>query len=241
MTPRPPSDPLAAGRPDASGPRRRAVLAWAVAGAASSLVAACSDAAAPATATAPTHPASRVTTPTAAPTSPTRAPASGAASSAGAPQGPAVTGSSVAPGERPQRVLVPRIGVDSTLVGLGIAADGSIEVPRDFGQAGWLDVGPAPGQRGPAVIAGHVDSRTGPAVFYRLRELRVGDAVTVQRADGRQVRFTVDDVQQYPKDRFPTDAVYGPSPGPVLRLITCGGSFDRASGHYRDNVVVYAS
>ncbi|GAB3684530.1 hypothetical protein GCM10028814_23510 [Angustibacter aerolatus] len=139
------------------------------------------------------------------------------------------------------RVLVPRIGVDSRLVDLGIAKDGTIEVPTDYDRAGWLETGPVPGARGPAVIAGHVDSRSRPAVFYRLRELRIGDEVVVVRADGRKVRFTVDDVQQYPKNKFPTDEVYGPSPGPVLRLITCGGSFDRSVGHYRDNVVVYAS
>lgn len=144
-------------------------------------------------------------------------------------------------GVRPVRVLIPRIGVDSALVDLGIATDGTLEVPADYQRAGWLDVSPAPGQRGPAVIAGHVDSKTGPAVFYRLHELRVGDAVRVVRADGRQVSFTVDSVQQYAKRQFPTAEVYGPVPGPVLRLITCGGSFDRASGHYLDNVVAYAS
>jgi sortase (surface protein transpeptidase) len=104
-----------------------------------------------------------------------------------------------------------------------------------------MTAGPVPGDPGPAVIAGHVDSRAGPAVFFRLRELRPGDKVTVRRSDGRAVAFTVDEVDRYPKDAFPTSAVYGPAPGSELRLITCGGSFDAAKRSYRDNVVVYAS
>lgn len=142
---------------------------------------------------------------------------------------------------RPVRLVIPAIGVSTSLVNLGIASDGTLDVPRNFQQAGWLATGPAPGQPGPAIIAGHVDSTTGPAVFWRLRDLRIGDAIQVQLADGTVVRFTVNLLQQYAKSRFPTAAVYGPAPGPVLRLITCGGSFDRAVGHYRDNVVVYAS
>ncbi|MGI4894129.1 MAG: class F sortase, partial [Janthinobacterium lividum] len=143
----------------------------------------------------------------------------------------------------PVSVAVPRIGVDTPLVRLGIAADGSLEVPGrgEFDRAGWLASGPAPGARGPAVIAGHVDSTTGPAVFYRLRELRPGDEVDITRADASTAVFVVDDVQQVGKDEFPTTAVYGPRPGPVLRLITCGGEFDHATGHYEDNVIAFAS
>ncbi|WP_460445225.1 class F sortase, partial [Angustibacter aerolatus] len=154
---------------------------------------------------------------------------------------PDATAGAVPAGAQPVELRIPRIGVRTSLEHLGISADGSIEVPRDPDRAGWLDVGPAPGQRGPAVIAGHVDSSTAPAVFFRLRELRPGDEVQVLLAGGRVVRFTVDEVQQYAKSRFPTADVYGPVPGPVLRLITCGGTFDRAQGHYRDNLVVYAS
>lgn len=142
---------------------------------------------------------------------------------------------------RPVRVQVPALGIDSALITLGVQADGTLEVPADPDVAGWADRSPAPGQRGPSVIAGHVDSRTGPAVFYRLAELKAGDQVVVTQADGERVRFTVDGVERYPKDAFPTAAVYGPVPGPVLRLITCGGLFDPATGHYRDNVVAYAS
>lgn len=140
----------------------------------------------------------------------------------------------------PVRVRIPRIGVSSRLVGLALRDDGSMEVPEDYDRAGWFTQGPQPGQVGPAVIAGHVDSRTGPAVFYRLRELRAGDAVEVERADGRTLTFVVERRERFPKDRFPTGAVYGPVPWPALRLITCGGSFDRGAGSYRDNVVVSA-
>jgi hypothetical protein len=147
----------------------------------------------------------------------------------------------VAPALVPVSVRIPAIGVTSSLVKLGIAGNGSIQVPADFQRAGWLTAGPAPGERGPAVIAGHVDSRSGPAIFSRLDELRPGDAVLVRRKDGTTVTFTVDGSQRVAKNRFPTATVYGPVPGPVLRLITCGGSFDHSTGHYHDNVVVYAS
>jgi len=90
------------------------------------------------------------------------------------------------------------------------------------------------------VIAGHVDSRTGPAVFYRLRELRPGGQIQLQRADGTRLRFVVDSTRSFPKDRFPTDVVFGPTPAAELRLVTCAGSFDRARGRYRDNLVVFA-
>lgn len=120
-------------------------------------------------------------------------------------------------------------------------AGGAIKAPSDFDVAGWFSLGPRPGQPGPAVIAGHVDSRDGPAVFYRLHELASGDEVIVRRADGTTIRFTVTGAASYAKDAFPTDSVYGPVPGPELRLITCGGQFDRSRQQYRDNVVVYAA
>lgn len=142
---------------------------------------------------------------------------------------------------RPVAVTVPTIGVSSDLARLGRAADGAIEVPADWQQAGWYRKGPKPGQVGPAVILGHVDSRAGPAVFHRLRELRPGDAIHVDRADGTTVTFVVDSVERHAKTRFPSDEVYLPTLRPTLRLVTCGGAFDAASGHYRDNVVVFAS
>ena len=140
----------------------------------------------------------------------------------------------------PVRVELPTIGVSSRLVRLGLLADGTMEVPRDYGVAGWFSGGPMPGQDGPAVIAGHVDSKRGPAVFYRLGELRRGDPVRVLRADGAWLAFEVTGSARYAKAGFPTEAVFGPVPGPVLRLVTCGGAFDRASGHDLDNLVVTA-
>lgn len=154
---------------------------------------------------------------------------------------PAGAGRVADPATVPVRLQVPAAGVDVSLIGLGIAPDGTLEVPVDYQEVGWFDVGPAPGDVGPAVIAGHVDSTDGPAPFFSLRDLVPGEGITVTRADGSTVAFTVDGVEQYAKDAFPTASVYGPVPGPALRLITCGGSFDRSVGHYRDNVVVYAS
>ena len=113
--------------------------------------------------------------------------------------------------------------------------------PHDPARAGWYAAGVVPGDQGPAVIGGHVDSRNGPGVFFRLRTLRPGDLVDVTRSDGRTVRFSVIAVALYPKDRFPTEAVYGPTSGPELRLVTCGGTFDRSARSYDDNVVVDAA
>jgi sortase (surface protein transpeptidase) len=141
----------------------------------------------------------------------------------------------------PVRLQIPAIGVSTPLVRLGRLPDGSIEVPRDWDTAGWYDRGPRPGQPGPAVILGHVDSRTGPAVFYRLRALRPRDTVRVSLADGRILVFRVQRVERYPKNEFPTEAVYFPTLDRELRLITCGGDFDYARGSYRDNIVVYAT
>jgi sortase (surface protein transpeptidase) len=140
----------------------------------------------------------------------------------------------------PVRIRIPAIGVSAAVVRLGLNRDGTLQVPEDFGVTGWFTGGPAPGETGPAVIAGHIDSRRGPAVFYRLHALRPGDRVAVERADGTTVQFAVEGSAQYPKRAFPTEAVFGPSPEPLLRLITCGGAFDRSTRHYRDNVVVTA-
>jgi hypothetical protein len=140
----------------------------------------------------------------------------------------------------PERVLIPKIGVASDLEDLALQDDGRLAPPQDFAKAGWFAAGAQPGQRGPAVIAGHVDSPSGAAVFARLDELAVGDEVQVERDDGSRIAFRVTAVEQHPKDAFPTEAVYGPVPGAELRLITCDGVFDRSVGHYRDNLVVYA-
>jgi len=141
----------------------------------------------------------------------------------------------------PVRLQIPAIDVSTPLVKLGRLPDGSLEVPKDWDTAGWYDKGPRPGQPGPAVILGHVDSKTGPAVFYQLRALRPGDTVRVGLADGRILVFRVQRVQRYPKDEFPTEAVYFPTLNRELRLITCGGDFDYARHSYVDNIVVYAT
>jgi sortase (surface protein transpeptidase) len=140
----------------------------------------------------------------------------------------------------PVRVRIPAIEVDSALVGLGLQADGTLQVPADGSVAGWFTGAPTPGERGPAVLAAHVDWDHAPGVFFRLHDLEPGDEVAVDRADGIMARFVVLGVEQYPKDAFPTERVYGDIDHAGLRLITCGGAFDRAARSYRDNVVVYA-
>ena len=139
----------------------------------------------------------------------------------------------------PVRLEIPKIGVASSVIPLGRAADGTVEVPP-WKVAGWYARGPRPGDPGSAVILGHVDSTGGPAVFFRLRELRRGDRIEVRRADGSRVRFVVQRTAQYDKRRFPTDDVYYPTLTPALRLVTCGGEFDYTSGHYRSNIIVFA-
>lgn len=123
---------------------------------------------------------------------------------------------------------------------LTVGADGILPAPVDYATAGWHTRGPTPGQFGPAVIAGHVDGPDGPAVFFRLGELVAGDIVSVAREDGTVARFTVDSVGRYPKAEFPTSLVYGNTTDRAeIRLITCGGAFDRTTGSYVDNIVVF--
>ena len=140
----------------------------------------------------------------------------------------------------PVRIEIDAIGVSAPVIRLGLNPDGTLEVPTRFGDTGWWTGGARPGERGPAVIAGHVDSRGGPAVFFRLDRLRARDAIVVVLRDGSRVRFLVQRTARYRKAAFPTAAVYGPTRWPTLRLITCSGAFDAASGHYVDNTVVYA-
>ena len=150
------------------------------------------------------------------------------------------TGVRDAPALRATEVRLPTLGVDSTLVDLDVGADGVLQPPADPNVAGWYRRGAAPGEQGPAVIAGHVDSQQGPAVFSRLDRLAPGDPVEVARSDGKAFDYRVVSVESHAKAAFPTALVYGPAPGPVLRLVTCGGVFDPRSRHYRDNVVVTA-
>jgi len=140
----------------------------------------------------------------------------------------------------PVRLRIPAARVDSVLERVGRAADGTMQLPSSAAAAAWYAQGPRPGQPGPAVLIGHVDWDSGPAVFFHLRELRPGAAVYVDRADGSTATFRVTGSARVPKDRFPTDLVYAPSLEPSLRLVTCGGSFDYATRNYRDNVIVFA-
>ena len=139
----------------------------------------------------------------------------------------------------PTRLRVKAIGVDTSLETLKLGTDGELQPPKTNEKAGWYADGTAPGDVGPAVLAGHVDSQQGPAVFYRLREVTAGDKIEVTRGD-KTVTFTVTSTGWYPKKAFPTDEVYGPTPDRQLRLITCGGVFDRTLRSYKDNFVVYA-
>ncbi len=143
----------------------------------------------------------------------------------------------------PVRLRVPSIDVDTELLHLGLDEEGALAVPPRTGpdnlKASWYDGSPAPGEVGPSIFAGHIDSKAGPSVFYLLSEVEEGDEVLVDRADGTTATFVVDGLERYAKDDFPTARVYGRVDDAQIRLITCGGEFDRSTGHYRDNTVVY--
>jgi hypothetical protein len=141
----------------------------------------------------------------------------------------------------PTRLRIPALHIDSSLQRLDRLADGTIAVPDRPDRAGWFAQGPRPGQPGPAVILGHVDSHTGPGVFLSLAGVRRGTVVHVDRADRTTVTFRVTEVTRVPKTRFPTDLVYAPTLEPTLRLVTCGGDFDESQRSYRDNVIVFAT
>ena len=161
---------------------------------------------------------------------------------------PAPTGPIVAPPQsaaaqvaRPVSLTIPLIGVKTNLITLGLAAGGAMQVPSTSTVAGWFTGSPRPGAVGSSIIVGHVDSKSGPGIFFRLPELQKGDDVYVKRSDGTTAEFRVTEVQEYPKDQFPTETVFGPTPDAELRLITCGGTFDSVTGHYLSNIIVYAS
>lgn len=142
----------------------------------------------------------------------------------------------------PTNVVIPRIGVISDLVDLGLNPDNSLEVPEDYSKAGWFTQGSYPGDLGgpPALIVGHVDNKEGPAVFYALDQLKIGDEILVGRDDGSTAVFVVYDGQQFPKDTLPTKEIYGNRKGSEIVLITCTGEFNPQTGHYLDNYVVRA-
>lgn len=141
----------------------------------------------------------------------------------------------------PVFLRIPAIGVAVSLSTLGLNPDRTVQVPTDFAQPGWYRLGPSPGQVGSAVILGHVDSYRGPAVFFKLRSLHAGDHVEVTLADGVVAHFVVTTVASYPKAQFPAQQVYASHGFAALQLVTCGGQFDRASGHYLSNIVAYTT
>ncbi|MEH0423194.1 class F sortase [Streptomyces sp. B21-083] len=162
--------------------------------------------------------------------------------------GSAVPGSAVPkpatpalPPSPPLRIRIPAIGVNAPLMGLGLTATGSLDVPPAEREdlAGWYEDGTLPGETGTAIVAGHVDNADGPSVFYRLGALKKGNGVGVERSDGSTALFTVDAVEVYDKDHFPDQKVYGAAPRPELRVITCGGGYSPRTG-YQGNVVVFA-
>jgi sortase (surface protein transpeptidase) len=141
---------------------------------------------------------------------------------------------------RPIRVIIPAIGVSAPVIPLGLNTDGTLQVPETFSEAGWFKPGPEPGEVGSAVVVGHVDSRSGPGVFYRLPALRRGDHIKIVLADRRALRFVVTSSRQVLKQHFPVHLVYRRTHRRTLRLVTCGGQFDPATGHYLSNTVVFA-
>lgn len=162
---------------------------------------------------------------------------------AGLPSIPDLTVPDEPPAIAPVAVQFERLGIMSTLIPLGLNPDGTVGIPSldEPMQASWYSNGPAPGQVGAAVLLGHVDARGKPAIFHELPKAKAGDTITVDRADGSVLRFVVTRVQQVAKAEFPTAQVYGPTDTPEIRLITCGGAFDRKTRHYEDNVIVYAT
>ncbi|MFJ5993975.1 class F sortase [Streptomyces sp. NPDC092370] len=145
------------------------------------------------------------------------------------------------PPSPPGRIRIPAIRVNAPLTGLGLTRTGSLGVPpaADDNLAGWYEAGTTPGERGTAIVAGHVDNADGPAVFYRLGALARGSTIEVDRRDGGVAVFTVDAVEVYTAEDFPDETVYGAAPRPELRVITCGGGYSHGTG-YQGNVVVFA-
>ncbi|MCI0619893.1 class F sortase [Candidatus Wolfebacteria bacterium] len=141
----------------------------------------------------------------------------------------------------PVRLSIPKINVDAPFVSLGVDENREIEIPKGYEEVGWYEHGPTPGELGPAIVLGHVDSYEGAAVFYLLGQLEPGDVVDVTRANGTVAHFRVDKLERYLQTDFPTSLVYGDIDHAGLRLITCSGSYDRNLLRYDKNLIVYAS
>jgi LPXTG-site transpeptidase (sortase) family protein len=146
------------------------------------------------------------------------------------------------PPSPPTRLSIPDIAVDAPFIALGIGATGQLNAPpvNDTNLVGWFLGGATPGERGTSVVAGHVDTMTGPAVFLQLSTLKPGSKVDITRADGNVATFKVDSVESFSKANFPDQRVYADTPAPQLRLITCGGDYDRKAKDYKENVVAFA-
>jgi sortase (surface protein transpeptidase) len=149
---------------------------------------------------------------------------------------------SALPASTPVRIQIPALRVNAPVMLLGRNSDGTVQVPplSDHNLAGWYARSVTPGADGSSIILGHVDNYAGPSVFFFIKNLLAGDKVDVVRADGSVAEFTVDGVEKVAKAQFPSSDIYGNTPYPSLRLVTCGGPFDAGSGHYVDNIVVYA-
>ncbi|MFI7117547.1 class F sortase [Amycolatopsis sp. NPDC049868] len=146
-------------------------------------------------------------------------------------------------GTRPTNVKIPKIGAESSLVTVAVGKDGKMSVPsaKNPMQAAWYRLSPVPGDVGPSILLGHVDGNKQPGIFYKLKDVNPGDEVLVDRSDGKSLKFVVEKKDQVPKDQFPEEAVYGNTDKPQLRLITCGGVFDKEEHSYKDNIIVYAN
>jgi sortase (surface protein transpeptidase) len=141
----------------------------------------------------------------------------------------------------PVHITIPAIGVTARIVPLGLNPDRTLEVPKNLADTGWFTEGPEPGERGAAVVVGHVASLSGSGVFYRLRDVRPGDVIRIRLRDGEIVRYRARSMLVVPKTAFPTRRVYAQTPRPTLRLISCSGTMDASSGHHPDNRIVFAS
>jgi sortase (surface protein transpeptidase) len=145
------------------------------------------------------------------------------------------------PHSEPTKLMIPAINLETDLIQTGAQADRAIQMPDRYDVAAWYTGSPTPGELGPAIIVGHVDNYKGVAVFWPLRDLKLGDTITVSRADGTTASFRVTDVKQFPQSNFPSQEVYGRINYPGIRLITCGGQFNSQTGQYEDNIVVFGS
>ena len=142
---------------------------------------------------------------------------------------------------RPASLIIPSIGVKTSLIRLGVTSSGALQVPVSTAVAGWYMFSPRPGAIGSSIIAGHIDSFRGPGIFYRLQEMKPGERIYIRRTNRTVAVFRVTGKHTFLKSHFPTQDVYGPTPTAQLRLITCGGTFDVATGHYLSNVIVFAT